>query len=88
MIGRQRIQNYILDLADYLRQRLVARFGDNCLLQPAKDPELKSGIVAFTPFANPSQRRDYALAETFQERMFREHLFHIGMGGLDSRGLI
>ncbi|MCX5882710.1 MAG: aminotransferase class V-fold PLP-dependent enzyme [Deltaproteobacteria bacterium] len=87
VIGRQRIQNYILDLADYLRQRLVARFGDGCMLQPTKDPELKSGIVAFTPFADPSQRRDYALAETFQERMFKEHFFHIGLGGLDSRGL-
>jgi len=87
VIGRERIQNYILDLADYLRQCLVARFGDGCMLQPTKDPELKSGIVAFTPFADPSQRRDYTLAETFREHMFREHFFHLGMGGLDSRGL-
>jgi len=87
VIGRERIQNYILTLADYLRQRLIARFGDNCMLQPLKDPELKSGIVAFTPFAGRSQRRDSKLAEAFQERIFKEHLFHIGMGGLDSRGL-
>ncbi|MCX5814148.1 MAG: aminotransferase class V-fold PLP-dependent enzyme [Proteobacteria bacterium] len=87
VIGRQRIQNYILTLADYLRQHLVAKFGDNCLLQPTKDPELKSGIVAFTPFADKSQRRDFKLAEAFQTQMFKDHLYHVGMGGLDSRGL-
>jgi selenocysteine lyase/cysteine desulfurase len=87
VIGRQRIQNYILALADYLRQRLVDRFGDGCMLQPVKDPELKSGIVAFTPFPDRSRRRDSKLAEAFQERMFKEHRFHLGMGGLDSRGL-
>ncbi len=87
VIGRGRIQNYILALADYLRQRLIARFGDGCLLQPTKDPELKSGIVAFTPFVDQSQRRDFKLAVTFQDRMLKEHLFHVGMGGLDSRGL-
>lgn len=87
VIGRQRIQNYILQLSDYLRQRLMARFGDDCMLQPTKDPELKSGIVAFTPFADQPQRRDYKLAEKFQERMLQEHRYHVGMGGLDSRGL-
>ena len=87
VIGRERIQNYILALADYLRQRLVTRFGDGCMLQATQDPELKSGIVAFTPFADQLKRRDFKLAETFQELMFKEHLFHVGMGGLDSRGL-
>jgi selenocysteine lyase/cysteine desulfurase len=87
VIGRNRIQHYILDLADYLRQRLVSRFGEGCMLQPTKDPELKSGIVSFTPFADPVKRRDFRLAEAFQERMFREGLYHVGMGGLDHRGL-
>lgn len=87
VIGRQRIQNHILALSDYLRQRLISRFGGRCILQPTKDPELKSGIVAFTPFDSQSQRRDFKLAEVFQERMFKEHLFHVGMGGLDIRGL-
>lgn len=86
-IGRKRIQNYILALADYLRQSLSARFGKNCLLQPVTDPELKSGIVAFTPFAVTAQRRNFPLAECFQGRMFKDHRYHLGMGGLDSRGL-
>lgn len=87
VIGRQRIQNYILALADYLRQRLVARFGDGCLLQPTKDSELKSGIAAFTSFADQSQRRDFKLSEAFEERLIKVHHFHTGMGGLDSKGL-
>jgi selenocysteine lyase/cysteine desulfurase len=87
VIGRQRIQNYILALSDYLRQRLVARFGDDCLLQPTQDPELKSGIVAFTPFAGKIKRRDFKLSEAFEERIVKVHHFHTGMGGLDSRGL-
>lgn len=87
IIGRKRIQDYILALADYFRGKMVSRFGDNCILQPTNDPELKSGIVAFTPFADKSHRQDFNLAEKFQERMFTEHLFHVGMGGLDSRGL-
>lgn len=52
-----------------------------------KDPELKSGNVGFTPFSDKSRRRDFKLAEAFQDRMFKEHRFHIGMGGLDNRGL-
>jgi len=86
-IGRQRIQDYILALSDYLRQSLVARFGHSCMLQPTKDQELKSGIVAFTPFLEPGQRRDFRLSNGFVEHMFKEHHYHVGMGGLDRRGL-
>lgn len=86
-IGRQRIQDYILALSDYLRQSLAARFGDSCLLQPMKDRELMSGIVAFTPFAEAGQRGNFKLAQAFVEKLFKEHRYHIGMGGLDRRGL-
>ncbi|MFA5074209.1 MAG: aminotransferase class V-fold PLP-dependent enzyme [Nitrospirota bacterium] len=87
VIGRERIQNYILSLSDHLRKRLKERFGENCFLQPVRDPELKSGIVAFNPFQKSAQRRDFNLAHAFQDRMFSEHQYHLGMGGLDSRGL-
>ena len=87
LIGRRRIQNHILALADYLRQSLRARFGETCLLQPVQDPELKSGIVAFTPFAAANRRRDFTAAQTYQEQMFNNHRYHLGLGGLDSRGL-
>ena len=86
-IGRQRIQDYILALSDYLRQSLIARFGYSCVLQPTKDQELKSGIVAFTPFLEPVQRRDFRLANAFVEHILKEHHYHVGMGGLDRRGL-
>jgi selenocysteine lyase/cysteine desulfurase len=87
VVGRQRIERYILGLADRLRQCLVQRFGDDCLLQPTADAELKSGIVAFTPFAAPVHRRDLARVDAFADRMFTAHGYHIGRGGLDRRGL-
>ncbi|MFZ2445322.1 MAG: aminotransferase class V-fold PLP-dependent enzyme [Syntrophobacteraceae bacterium] len=86
-VGRQRIQDYILALSDYLRQGLIARFGNSCMLQPIEDRELKSGIVGFTPFLEPCRRRDFRLANGFVEHMFKEHHYHVGMGGLDRRGL-
>lgn len=87
VVGRQRIADYDLALADYLRQRLVARFGDECLLQPTLDPELKTGIVCFTPFAAAKDRRDATLADAFAATMYTEHGYRIGHGGLDRRGL-
>ena len=87
VIGRQRIQDYILALSDYLRERLTARFGISCMLQPAVDRELKSGIVGFNPFMEPARRRDFRLAAAFVEHAFKEHHYHIGVGGLDRRGL-
>lgn len=86
-IGRRRIQEYILALSDYARGKLTAEFGEGCILQPSRDAELKSGIVAFNPFPKPAQRRDFKLAEEFQTRMFKECGYHIGCGGLGRRGL-
>jgi selenocysteine lyase/cysteine desulfurase len=86
-IGRQRIQNYILALADYAREKLIAAFGQCCILQPCRDAELKSGIIAFNPFPKPEQRRDLKFAEKFQSRMLKECGYHVGCGGLGRKGL-
>ena len=85
--GRERIQHYILALADHARQKIVAAFGGQSILQPTRDPELKSGIIAFNPFPKPEQRRDFKLAEEFQARMLKEAGYHIGCGGLGKKGL-
>ena len=87
VVGRGRIQDYILALSEYLRESLMARFGPACMLQPTMDRELKSGIVAFNPFEEPARRRDFKLSTAFVEHAFKEHQYHIGMGGLDHRGL-
>ena len=86
-VGRVRIQNYILALADYAREKLMEAFGSGCLLQPAIDPELKSGIIAFNPFSEPDQRRNLALAQNLQLQMYQRHGYHMGMGGLGAHGL-
>jgi selenocysteine lyase/cysteine desulfurase len=86
-IGRERIQNYILALADYARRKIAGAFGVQSLLQPGRDRELVSGIVAFNPFPKPEQRRSWKVCEEFQSRMFREGRYHVGCGGLGKKGL-
>jgi isopenicillin-N epimerase len=86
-IGRDRIQNYIIALADHTRVRLVAVFGEAAILQPCKDVELRSGIVAFNPFPRPEQRRDPKLAHEFQARLIKEFGYHVGCGGTGQKGL-
>lgn len=86
-VGRERIQKYILALANYARGLITQCFGRNSFLQPIDDPELKSGIIAFNPFFEPEQRRSLAMASQFQSRMFSDHTYHVGMGGLGPHGL-
>jgi isopenicillin-N epimerase len=86
-IGRRRIQDYTMALADYTRQKIDQTFGEQALMQPHRDPELKSGIITFNPFPLPSQRRDGTLGAQFQERMFKEYRMRVGMGGLGPTGL-
>ena len=86
-IGRQRIEDYILALGDYFRQRIMNVFGDPALMQAVNDPELKSGIVAFNPFPTPAQRRDADLGNLFASRLYDEYGYRIGHGGLGPSGL-
>lgn len=86
-IGRVRIQNYILALADYARQKLIAAFGEQSILQPCRDPELKSGIIAFNPFPDSRWRRDLKFSLEFQSRIFKDCGYHVGCGGLGRKGL-
>jgi selenocysteine lyase/cysteine desulfurase len=86
LIGRDRIQNYILSLADYARAGLIRKFGEQCLMQPTKDQELKSGIIAFNPFPH-KRRRDFTLSQHFQDHIFADYGYRLGMGGLGKNGL-
>lgn len=86
-VGRKRIERYILALADYTREKLIHTFGESSLLQPCRDSELKSGIIAFNPFPKQEQRRTWRLCEEFQSRMLTECRYHVGCGGLGRRGL-
>ena len=85
-IGRARIQDWTHNLADYLRQRITATFGDDALLQPAIDPALKSAIVCFNPFPGEPQRGNPAVNLQFRERLLREYGFRISGGGVGPDG--
>jgi len=85
-VGRARIQAWTHNLADYLRQRIAAEFGDDALLQPAVDPALKSAIVCFNPFSAGAQRRDPVFNRLFRDRLLLEYAFRIAGGGVGPNG--
>ena len=85
-VGRARIQAWTHNLADYLRQRIAAEFGDDALLQPAVDPALKSAIVCFNPFSDTSSARNPALNRLFRDRLLLEYAFRIAGGGVGPNG--
>ena len=85
-VGRARIQAWTHNLADYLRQRIAAAFGDDALLQPAVDPALKSAIVCFNPFTDAGQRKDPIFNRLFRDRLLLEHGFRIAGGGVGPNG--
>lgn len=87
VMGRERIETYIIALSKYLRGKITSIFGDEALLQPSKDPELLSGIIAFNPFPMKEQRRDPVLMNSFREALFRETGYRMGFGGLGATGL-
>lgn len=86
-IGRQRIEQWHLRLADYFRERLIGTFGESSILGARKDPALKSGIVAFNPFAEQKHRDDLALNLDFRARLLSEYGFRISGKGLGNDGL-
>ncbi len=86
-IGRARIQAWTINLADYLRERIVATFGDDALLQPIADPALKSAIVAFNPFPDDKRRHDAEFNLTFRRRLLAEYGIRISGGGVGPDGL-
>ena len=86
-LGRQRIENYILALAEYFRRRLAKTFGEPALLQPLYDPDLKSGIIAYNPFPRPDQRRSAQMGADFRDRFFKQYRYHSGGEGLGPTAL-
>ena len=85
-IGRARIQAWTHNLADYLRQRIAAAFGEEALLQPVVDPALRSAIVCFNPFPGAQQRSHPAINKLLRERLLKEYGFRISGGGVGPDG--
>ncbi len=85
-VGRARIQTWTHNLADYLRQRIAATFGDEALLQPTIDPALKSAIVCFNPFPDTQRRGSPDFNKRFREQLLRDYGFRISGGGVGPDG--
>lgn len=84
-IGRDRIEQRVLDLSAYCKQLIRDAFGADVTLYSPDTRELSSGITAFNPFANPS---DGAILTTFRDRLREEYGFivrttdfHVALGG-------
>jgi selenocysteine lyase/cysteine desulfurase len=60
-IGRDNVEARVLELAAYLKEKIVGLWGEASLLSPAGGGELCSGLVSFTPFQNFADRYDMGL---------------------------
>lgn len=72
-IGRQRIENYILELGRYAKQRIAEHFGETALYSPISDPRLSSPITAFNPFKDPEDSWNGHKFNVFVDRLEKEH---------------
>ncbi|MFF2650112.1 aminotransferase class V-fold PLP-dependent enzyme [Streptomyces sp. NPDC058045] len=72
-IGRDRIQEHVLDLSAYLKDLIVERWGVNSLYSPKDDPRLVCGLTSFAPFSNPADVYDGAKATAYVARLKDEH---------------
>jgi selenocysteine lyase/cysteine desulfurase len=71
-IGRQRIQDYVLGLAQHLKERIAERWGASALYSARDDKRLASALTTFNPFANPADVLDLNKANTFVTRLHDE----------------
>lgn len=83
IIGRQRIEDYILSLSADLKERLIAYWGVDALYSP-REPELSSALTAFTPF--PDDRKNTARSNEFVTRLREEYGFVVRNTGVHIPG--
>jgi isopenicillin-N epimerase len=70
-IGRQRIENYILDLSDYCKFLIISNWGEDALYCPT-DPALSSGLTTFVPL-NAFDPADGDRSSEFVTRLREEY---------------
>jgi isopenicillin-N epimerase len=68
-IGRHRIEQHLLDLSAYLKQRILEHWGEAALYSPWSDDCLTTAITSFTPFRETDDR--------FVEQKFREFIVRL-----------
>src|SRR6185295_139232 len=72
-IGRSRIEQYLLNLTAYLKERIVEVWGNESLYSPREDTRLGSAISAFNPFREWSDAFVESKFKMFVARLESEH---------------
>ncbi|WP_237774503.1 aminotransferase class V-fold PLP-dependent enzyme [Actinosynnema sp. ALI-1.44] len=72
-IGRARIEDRIMALAEYARGKLADRFGRDALYSPGTDPELRSPLIAFHPFRRSEDAWNVKKIHMYMKRLELEH---------------
>ncbi|MGW6928420.1 aminotransferase class V-fold PLP-dependent enzyme [Lentzea sp. NPDC054927] len=72
-LGRKKIQDYAIGLANRLKAGVAERWGVGALYSAKSDPRLLSAMTAFNPFARPADVQDKAKADAFVARLLTEH---------------
>jgi len=73
LIGRERIEEYILDLGRYTRFQVAERFGPQALYSPTLDNRLVSPLTAFNPFRRGEDAWDGKKFDILVHRLEHEH---------------
>ena len=77
MIGRKKIETYVLTMSKYLKEKIVERWGVDRLYAPKDDPKLLSALTSFNPFVNAGDITNGTKSTEFVNRMLSEHNFII-----------
>ncbi len=72
-IGRDRIEQHILGLSAYLKERIAEQWGEAALYSPHDDARLVTGLSSFNPFRNPDDAFKEKRFQTFLARLESEH---------------
>ncbi len=73
-VGKAKIEERILTLSDYMKNKIAAEWGDTNLFSPAPgNDELNSGLISFVPSADSAKRYDKAFVTGVVENLKDEH---------------
>ena len=68
-IGRERIEQRAMELADYARDRLAESFGPEAIYSPSADERLRSPLIAFNPFRSREDAWNIKKFAVFTDRL-------------------
>jgi selenocysteine lyase/cysteine desulfurase len=72
-IGRQKVQDYILSMSLYLKNRIAQEWGVGALYSPKDDLRLVSALTSFNPFRNPADITNQPKSSQFVTRLREEY---------------